>query len=122
MRTLTLSLVALLMASTVHAQDTPHRLANIAPYVAMISGNVADLVTTKNAFDRGAVEGNPLTGFSGQQRIAPLLAEKVVATALEAYMMHALERSGHPRIAKVMGYAAGTVTFSAAIYAHRWNQ
>lgn len=104
--------LVLLVAVPVKAQ-TP---ATIAPYVALIGGNIADLVTTHQAFGRGAYEGNALTGFAGTQQIAPLLVEKAAETVLVTWGMHYLARHGHPRVAKIMGYVAGGLTFAAAAH------
>lgn len=56
MKTLVLVLVGCcLSVATISAQDVkPFWPA----YGVLVAGNVADLVTTKQAFDRGAVEGN----------------------------------------------------------------
>lgn len=85
-------------------------------YTVMVTGNVADLWTTKAAFDAGAREGNGLTTTS---RIAPLALSKVSAVVGIGLAMRLLEQHGHPRIAKALGFVDGGVTFGAAVHNRR---
>lgn len=88
---------------TVARTMPPSRSIGPWPYAAMIAGNAADVGSTLYAKDHGAVELNPLYGDSN----AGLIAGKAATTALLAFAMHALEKSGHPTAAKVLGYGAG---------------
>lgn len=74
------------------------------PYVAMAGGQAADLGTSLAALRSGrGREANPL------MRMGPMgmTAAKVGSSALLAYLMHALDKSGHDKAAKVLGYTTG---------------
>ncbi len=98
------------------AQDPHQSIFTVAPYVVLVSGNVADIVTTSQCFNRGRCsEGNggPL---EGTRNIVPLTLTKGIFVGCLGYLMHSLETHGHPRIAKVIGYVDGGVTFAAAMH------
>mgnify|MGYP001617764181 FL=1 len=101
----------LMVALPVSAQDRPMTIFDMAPYAAVVAGNVADLQTTKAAFARGAHEGN---GFTATTNILPIAAAKISFMAGTMLAMRALETHGHPRWAKVIGYVDGGATFLAA--------
>lgn len=82
-------------------------------YTVMVSGNVADLWTTQQAFNRGGHEGNGITATS---QIGPLAVSKVSAVVGVGLAMRLLERHGHPKLAKFVGFIDGGVTFSAALH------
>lgn len=85
-------------------------------YSVMVAGNAADLWTTRQAFQRGAHEGN---GITSTTRIGWLAVSKASAVLAVGMTMRLLERRGHPRIARVVGYLDGGATFAAAIHNHR---
>jgi hypothetical protein len=87
-----------------------------APYVVMVAGNVADLWTTQQAFSRGAIEGN---GLIGGRPIVKLALMKMSFTCAMALAMRTLTAHGHPRIATVLGYVDGGITFGVAAHNHR---
>lgn len=107
-------IVAILLSSAAvaSAQERPSIFADPAAYV-LVSGNVADLVTTGQAFGRGAHEGN---GITSTNRIGPLAASKAAATVAELLALHLFAAHGHPRIGRVIGYGLGAVTWGAALH------
>lgn len=109
-RLLAAALLAL-VSTAASAQDAP--ALHLAPYTVMVAGNVADLWTTKAAFDAGAHEGNGLTSTT---RIAPIALSKACFAVGLGLAMRQLERHGHPRIAQLLGYVDGGVTFAAAAH------
>lgn len=112
-RTMPIVLIVFLLGypRCARAEDTP-KASTVAPYCVLIAGNVADLVTTQRALSRGAIEGNPALGSSAG-RIA---TQKALGTAGTAVVMYWLARSGHPTIAKWIGYVNGSVMFAAALH------
>lgn len=116
MRTTMIAMLALFVAASAHAQTTP-RFARLAPYVVMVSGNVADLWTTKTALETGrAHEGHPAWDH---QAIGPLTAVKVSKIAASVVIMRLLEMHGHPKAAKWIGYLDGS--FTLLISAHNYT-
>ena len=111
MKVLLIALALLLVATPVTAQP-----ARIAPYVAMVSANAADLWTTKLAFDRGAVEGN---GFVCCRPMKTLIVAKSAWVLALANVMHLLESRGHPKWAKAIGYIDASVLFGVSAHNHR---
>jgi hypothetical protein len=94
------------------AEDTP-KASTVAPYCVLIAGNVADLVSTQQAFKRGAVESNPFMAGEGLGRIS---SRKAITAGLMIVLMRALETHGHPTAAKWIGYVDGSVMFAAALH------
>lgn len=116
MRTMMIAVFALFVAASAHAQTEP-RFANLAPYVVMVGGSVADLWTTKIALDTGrAHEGNPAWDH---QAIGPLTAVKVSKIAASVVIMRILERHGHAKAAKWLGYLDGS--FTLLVSAHNYK-
>jgi|GEM_PF-6992891 len=116
MKTLTFVLVVFLMSASAHAQEPkPNTFTNLAPYIVMISGNVADIVTTQQAFSRGAHEGNGLTDTN---KIGVLALQKASFTFAVGLAMHLLETHGHPKAAKALGYIDGSITWGVAAHNH----
>lgn len=105
--------ICLAGATTASAQERPR--PDWTAYSVMVGGNVADLWTTHQAFQRGAHEGN---GITSTNQIVPLALSKACATFAIGMTMRLLERHNHPRIAKVIGYLDGGVTFAAARHNH----
>ena len=81
----------------------------VFPYAAFVAGQVADGWTTKQALDRGAKEWNPLMG----QSIGRILATKAGMNAGVLLAIKSLAKD-HPKIAKALGYAGGTIGALAA--------
>ena len=107
---------ALLFTIPAQAQEqTPHLFADLATYVALVGGAAADLGTTYVAFQHGAVEMNRLTGEAGTRNITPLVIKKSIATAALSVGMWYFAAHGHPKAAKMIGYAAGATWGTAAV-------
>lgn len=102
-------------ASPVAAQERPPA-PDWPAYSVMVAGNVADIWTTHQAFSRGAQEGN---GLTSTQRIGSIAISKACAVFAVGMTMRLIERHGHPRIAKAVGWFDGSVTFGAALHNHR---
>lgn len=84
----------------------------LAAQVFLVAGQSSDTVSTLRNRQMGCVESNPTLGREvGAQR---LVATKVVVTGLSLFAMRRLEKSGHPRWAKTLGFAGGAVGFAAA--------
>lgn len=79
------------------------RAIGILPYVAAVSGQVADGISTLHAFKHGAVEQNPLIG----QSPGMLMGVKAAGAVGIPLLMKKIADSGHPKIAKALGYALG---------------
>lgn len=87
----------------------------LAGYLALFSGNTADVVTTHQAFSRGAFETQ---GFvtAGTQNLATVTASKVIITSALTVVMHTLDQRGHRKIAAVIGFVDGGASFAAAMH------
>jgi hypothetical protein len=84
----------------------------LAPYLALIGGNGADLATTLQAISSGrGKEGNPLMAKMGPAGIA---AMKVGGTAGIALLMKHLAKE-HPGLAKWIGYLNGGAMGALAV-------
>lgn len=112
MRTILASLVILICAIPAYAQDATPSFDWTA-YSVMVAGNVADLVTTKQAFDRGAVEKNPVLSGRG---FGEIVAVKAVSVFVASLMVHRLQAQGHPRAARIAAWFDGGVGFTVAIH------
>lgn len=109
-----LILITLLVAWPARA-DEP-RTIRWQPYVALLAGQTADVVSTHIAFSRGCVEGNAAYG-SSMPSTAHLVATKVTIMAPIAIAMVVLQRHGHQQAATRIGYLAGGVGVGIAA----WN-
>lgn len=87
----------------------------ILPSAAFLSAQAADLVTTSAAINRGAVEANPIMG-QGMGRQVALKAAVSVGVLLVARQM---ARTGHPRAAKIMLWAATAGIGAVAVHNSR---
>lgn len=105
--------VLVLVGSAPADGQTPAPRPDWASYGVMVGGNVADIWTTGQAFQRGAHEGN---GITSTNRIGPLAVSKACAVVAIAVAMRLLERRGHPTIARVVGYLDSGVTVAAAVH------
>ena len=74
-----------------------------APYLAMGAGHGLDLASTLDAKRRGLREANPLIG----QGNARLLAAKGAGALVTALAMRMLDKRGHDKAAKWIGYGTG---------------
>ena len=119
----TMIIVALvLIALPAAAQEKKPVFADLAPYVAVVAGNAADVLSTNAAFQRGAVEVNPITGFVGSSNIAPILIEKVAVTVTIIAAMRYYASHGHPKAAKVIGYLDGAGMLAVSAHNARVNR
>jgi hypothetical protein len=112
-----LFVVCLLAVSATASAQERRSIFDVSPYVVMVGGNAFDIKTTKDCFDTGRChEGNGLTSTN---QIVPLALSKASATLAVGLAMRLLERHGHTRIAKIIGYVDGSVTFAAAAHNYR---
>ena len=112
-----IAVVLLLFAGTAQAQEQPkpHLFADLAPYVVLIGGNVADVVTTQQCLQRiGCHELNQ--AFGQYPSATRLIVAKSISAGAMIVLMRVFETHGHPRLAKFMGYVGGGVTFAAAVH------
>ena len=79
----------------------------------VVGCNAADLTTTYQAFNRGAVEGNHIV--AGQPRVT-LALTKASATAAVVLAAKLLDEHGHPRAARVVAFVDAGVTCAAAAH------
>lgn len=84
-------------------------------YAALTAGQVADGEETIRAFFRGCVESNPLLGAQ-QRNIARVAWTKTFVIGGTSVLMRVMDRKGHPKVAKVLGYFGGAVGAGAALY------
>jgi len=116
MRITMLLIAAILVSASAQAQEPKsHTFADLAPYIVMVSGNAADFWTTHEALARGAHENNPLWKNDG---IGKITAVKIVGTVGIAVMMQLLDKLGHPKAAKALGYIDGSITWGVAAHNH----
>ena len=90
-------LVLVLRSTSMHAQTLG--------YVSVISGNVADWVTTSQALDRGAIEVNPLMG--SHPTSTQLAVVKLTSITMQCAMIAMLKHTGHPKMATWIGVGVG---------------
>lgn len=95
------------------AKPDDHPLLTAASYVALVSGNIADLWTTKDGLNRGAVEWNPLFANMSFTGIA---ATKAILVSGMAVTMHLMATHGHPKAARVVGFLNGGIAWGAALH------
>jgi hypothetical protein len=112
--------LVLLFASTAQAQEQPkHLFADLAPYLVVVAGNTADVLSTNTALQRGGVELNPL--FGGREAtIGRIAIQKAAVTVGCIVVMRYLSTHGHPNAAKWLGYLDGTATGLAAVHNYRF--
>lgn len=107
------TIIVALLASIAQAQDKPKAsIFDVAPYVVAIGGNVADVVSTNAAFNRGAHESNPLLPTDA----GSIIAAKIGSSTVAILVMRYLDTHGHKTLAKVVGY--GTGGLGVALAAH----
>lgn len=101
--------MALLLAGRVHAE--PLKIS----YAVLAAGQLADIKTTQHTVAAGCVESNPLIG--AEATMPRLITLKLVTLAPTIIGMAVLERHGHPKIARRLGYVMGALGGGAAV----WN-
>ena len=77
----------------------------IAPYLALLGGQGADMASTAFNMNRGYGESNP--AFGTNPSLAKILAMKAGLTGGIGLLMHHMAANGHPTAAKVLGYMGG---------------
>lgn len=87
----------------------------LAGYIALCSGNTADVVTTQQAFSRGAIETQGLATV-GTQDITKIAVSRVVTSVAIGFVMHKLSEHGHNKIAASIGFFDGGMTFAASLH------
>lgn len=111
-----LVLVALVLAGSAVPVSAEGRFSAIdwSAYSVMVAGNVADLWTTQSALASGrAHEGNPALQRQG---IGTITVAKVCGVVAIGVAMRTLAQHGHPKVARVLGFVDGGVTFTAAMH------
>ena len=73
------------------------------PYAAMIGGHGVDTASTFDGWRRGLREANPVIGNSPTR----LLAAKGAGALVTALAMRMLDKRGHDKAAKWIGYGTG---------------
>lgn len=97
--------------------QVPDKGIGIGPYAAMLGGQAADIGTTVSALTSGAGrEGNPVLAKMGPAGIAGLKGGLALLTAMA---MRKLDKSGHDKAAKILGYASGAATGAVAANNYR---
>lgn len=86
------------------AKPTPDG-AGLAPYLALFAGQGADAASTAYNFSRGYKESNPMYG--SDPSLAKILAVKAGMAGGLGLLIHHLASSGHPDVAKILGYIGG---------------
>lgn len=82
------------------------------PLLATLGGNTADAVTTHQAINRGAQEGNPLLPGNPWK----IDAIKAGTTGGEMALEHWLQQHGHEKVAAALGLGIGGLGAGLAIH------
>ena len=90
----------------------PQGGVGVGPYAALAGGQIADILSTLHAKQNGGVEGNPLLGEFGAKDIA---LKGAMSLPMVLLMRH-LGKSGHPTLAKALGYGAGAALGGVAAH------
>jgi hypothetical protein len=83
----------------------------LSPYVFLIVPNIADVWTTKNAMDRGAVEGSPLMPNA---RFSTIVLNKLIWVGSITAAVRLLDRRGHRNWARGLAFVGGGAAGFAA--------
>jgi len=86
----------------------------ILPSTVFVASGVADIVTTRQAIGRGAVEANPIMGQGATRQIVI----KSVGTTAIILAARADARRGHPTRAKALLYVGSALWFGVAAHNH----
>ena len=82
------------------------------PYVTHVGGETADLLTTLQAIQSGlGTEGTPWL-----RHPAALVGAKVGGTLMLALIMRHLDKTGHDKAAKLIGYLNGAAKGAVAVH------
>lgn len=113
MRRVMLTALIFSLSAPVQAQI----LSGIAPYVSVAIGNYADWQTTRNDLETGRFhEAQPAVYRQDMKTITVFKATGVAAVLT---LMWVLQRTGHPKASRVVGYLDAGVTSVAAIHNYR---
>lgn len=104
----------LLASASAHAQDRRQPI-DWKPVIALGAGQAFDIWTTRDALRRGCVEGNAAVFGSSAPTTSALIGRKVAVMAPIAVASVVLQRTGHLKIARAIGYAGGGVGAAAGI-------
>lgn len=113
----------LCLATAAHAQDEPRRPRLLVPLYSTYAGLTAgDMITTFQAYGRGAREANPVRQALGPRSVKGLVVQGVsVAAAL--YAVDELRKRGHPRMALaemiVLNAVSGAIVLNNAHVSRR---
>lgn len=113
MRRVMLTALVLLLASPVQGQT----LSSIAPYVSVAVGNYADWQTTRNDLETGRFHEAQPAVYRQDMRTVTIF--KATGVAVVVTLMWALQKTGHPKASKVVGYLDAGVTSAAAVHNYR---
>lgn len=102
-------LVLCAISAPAHAEDTQLR----RPLLLMTAGCVADLWSTKAVLDSGGHESYPFMRDAG---FGQIVAQRIAGTVAWAVAMRTLEKHGHPRLAKTIGYVNVGLLFGATVH------
>jgi hypothetical protein len=105
------ALLLLAQAAPARAEEPAARQVGSAAFIVFTAGNVVDTVGTIYGKAHGNVELDPaLKGGT-----ARIIAVKTISSLAFAGLMQLAAEHGHTRIAKVLGYIGGGVTFAAGV-------
>jgi hypothetical protein len=105
MKTALFAAALVMMTTTMSAEE---RRIDWKPTAALVAGQAFDVWTTQHALGRGCREGN--AGLYGAQpSTGRLVAMKTVMVLPAALAGVWLQKGGHPRLARAIGYGAGSV-------------
>ncbi len=114
-RLLTIALgCVVLFSKSAHAQER-HGFDRVPLSVAIgvnVAGTFADLYTTNNALNRGAVEG--FGAAAGSTSIGKVAAFRITTSGVFTVCSILLDREGHHTAARILAYGAGGAGFAAA--------
>lgn len=83
--------------------------AEIPSHLILWGGATADLLSTRLAIQRGAIEANPIVGQGVRRQAAVMYSMTAITEAVSL----AAEKAGHPKMAKWTRYLTGAVHFGA---------
>jgi len=101
-----------MLALTLALLSRPAAAQSLGPSLALLAGSGADLATTLHALHTipGAREGNPLLSHGGD---AGFILTKAGTTLALVAAVHRLA-TGHPMLARVIGYGGGVALAGVA--------
>jgi|SRR5262245_4323202 len=96
------------MTTKTYAQDAtpaPTLRLDWTPYVVLVAGQTADAATTAYNYRRGFTESNPL--FGQHAPLSRVVTIKAAETAGLSVLVWQLQRTGHPKMARFIGWFGG---------------